>query len=73
MGQYLADPLRLRILNESMIIELLGLATELGNLTANKSKEALVNGLHVALIGEGFGSSWIRFEMRRVELGIQLV
>lgn len=70
MEQYLADPLRLGVLGESMIVELLGLAAELGDLTADESKEALVDGLHVALVGQGFGSSWVRLEMRRVELGI---
>jgi hypothetical protein len=71
--QYLADALRLGILDKGMIVELFGLTTELGDLTADESKEALVDGLPVAFVGQGFGSSWVRLEVRRVKLGIQLM
>lgn len=72
-GAYLADALRLGIFGYSMVVELLGLAAELGDLAANEPEQALVHSLNVALVGEILGGALTRLEMRRVELGIELM
>lgn len=41
-----------------MIVELFSLAAEFGNLATNKTEEALVDGLSVAFVGQGFRCPW---------------
>lgn len=72
-GPYLAHPLRVWVVGNSMIVVLLGLAAQLGNLAADKAEQALVDGLEITLVGEVLGRSRACLQVRRVEFGIEFV
>lgn len=70
---YLANALWFGVLGNGMIVEFLGLITELGYLAADESKETFVDGLYISFITQRFRYTRICLEVRRVEFGIQLM
>lgn len=63
MHKYLAEALGLGVLGDGMVVKLLGLAAELGDLPPNESKQTLVYSLDVALVGQILGGALTRFEV----------